>query len=102
MSSCRVSDRLVADLFEETARCGGSVDMMLEWFANDCSSVWDYLEMVCRCIEYGRERQVIEWLECGVKVYLIELCILVYLVQVYSFDGFFEDALELCWKVYLL
>lgn len=101
-SSRRAPNRLAADLLEETARCGGSVDTMLEWFANDCSSAWDYLEMARRCTEHGRERQAIEWLERGAKAHPTEPRILAHLAQAYSRDGFPEDALELRWKAYLL
>ncbi|MCC8552406.1 SWIM zinc finger family protein [Xanthomonas hortorum] len=95
--------RLSAEaLLEETARCSGSVEAMLQWFASRCSSGWDYLEMARRCTEHGRERQAIEWLERGVKAHPKESRILTALAQCYSRDGFPEDALELRWKAYLL
>ncbi|MFC6840404.1 SWIM zinc finger family protein [Xanthomonas theicola] len=95
--------RLAAEsLLEDTARCGGSVESMLQWFASRCSSGWDHLEMTRRCAEHGRERQALDWLERGAKAHPTDPRILTELAQAYTRDGFPEDALELSWKAYLL
>lgn len=97
------TQRLLAEaLLEDTARCGGSVDAMLEAFAHTCSSGWDHLEMARRCNEHGRERQALDWLERGVKVDPEETRLLAALAHAYLRDGFPEDALQLRWKIYLL
>ncbi len=93
---------LAEALLEETARCGGSVDSMLQWFASRCRNGWDHLKMAQRCGEHGRERQAIEWLERGTKADPNEPRILAALAQTYTREGFAEDALELRWKAYLL
>ncbi len=95
--------RLSAEsLLEDTARCGGSVDAMLEFFAHTCSSGWDHLEMARRCGEHGRQRQALEWLERGVKADPQDGRLLAALATAYVRDGFPEDALTLRWKAYLL
>ncbi|AVQ08489.1 TPA: hypothetical protein HH295_20130 [Xanthomonas vasicola pv. zeae] len=95
--------RLSAEsLLEDTARCGGNVDAMLEFFAHTCSSGWDHLEMARRCGEYGRQRQALEWLERGVKADPQDGRLLAALATAYVRDGFPEDALTLRWKAYLL
>ncbi|MCC4597542.1 hypothetical protein NRY95_03290 [Xanthomonas campestris pv. phormiicola] len=95
--------RLSAEsLLEDTARCGGSVESMLQWFASRCNSGWDHLEMARRCAEHGRERQALDWLERGAKAHPEETRILTALAQAYTRDGFPEDALELHWKAFVL
>ncbi|MCD0246597.1 SWIM zinc finger family protein [Xanthomonas melonis] len=95
--------RLSAEsLLEDTARCGASVDAMLEFFAHTCSSGWDHLEMARRCGEHGRQRQALEWLERGVKADPQDGRLLAALATAYVRDGFPEDALTLRWKAYLL
>ncbi|MCD0257891.1 hypothetical protein JWH11_06595 [Xanthomonas melonis] len=89
-------------LLEDTARCGASVDAMLEFFAHTCSSGWDHLEMARRCGEHGRQRQALEWLERGVKADPQDGRLLAALATAYLRDGFPEDALTLRWKAYLL
>lgn len=95
--------RLLAEaLLEETARCGGSVDAMLEAFARTCSSGWEHLEMARRCDEHGRQRQALDWLERGIKVDPQDTRLLAELAAAYLRDSFPEDALQLRWKIYLL
>ncbi|KPL47519.1 hypothetical protein XAXN_19400 [Xanthomonas axonopodis] len=98
----RTRQRLAELLLEDTARCGGSVDAMLDFFARNCTSAWEHLEMARRCIEHGRERQALDWLERGIKIDPQDTRLLKELAQAYLRDGFPEDALQLRWKIYLL
>ncbi|MCC8539034.1 SWIM zinc finger domain-containing protein [Xanthomonas axonopodis pv. poinsettiicola] len=93
---------LAAQLLEDTARCGGNVDAMLEAFARTCTSGWEHLEMARRCSEHGRERQALDWLERGVKRAPQDDRLLSALAAAYLREGFPEDALDLRWKAYLL
>ncbi|PPV06726.1 hypothetical protein XBLMG947_2304 [Xanthomonas bromi] len=95
--------RLLAEaLLEDTARCGGSVDAMLDFFGRNCASALEHLEMARRCSEHGRQRQALDWLERGVKVDPKDTRLLAALAQAYLRDGFPEDALQVRWKIYLL
>ncbi|MFC7519662.1 SWIM zinc finger domain-containing protein [Xanthomonas populi] len=93
--------RLSAEaLLEETARCGGSVEAMLQWFARQCSSGWDYLEMARRCREHGREREQTNWLERGIRACPDDDRLKATLAATYTRDGMTEEALQLCWEVF--
>ncbi|PPU75953.1 SWIM zinc finger family protein [Xanthomonas cucurbitae] len=98
----RTRQVLAASLLEDTARCGGNVDAMLDFFGRNSRSGLECLEMARRCTEHGRERRALDWLERGAKIAPDDTRLLSALAQAYLRDGFTEDALELRWKIYLL
>jgi uncharacterized Zn finger protein len=87
-------------LLKELAALGGDVDSLLARKAKAVANAWDYLELAELCRQYGRDRQVIDWLERGCKAHPNDRRLLDTLAQSYSREGFAEDALQLRWQAF--